>query len=127
MDWRDRPEYQAAILQDVEVNVRCGLHPWEQHPERPNRLLISVELYSSKAFNAAGSVDYLNYDRVRDELLSWSSLPHTPLLETLLERLTTFVFEDPLVDAARLRILKPDIFNETRSAGVEWFRKRPSR
>ncbi|WP_293376009.1 dihydroneopterin aldolase [Phenylobacterium sp.] len=124
MDWRNQADYQAAILEDVEVSVRCGLHPWEQHPERPNRLLVSVELYTATVFDAESGHGYLDYDRVRDEILRWPKRGHTPLLETLLADLTDFVFEDPLVDAARISIRKPDIFNETRAAGVEWFQKR---
>ncbi|HEY3951021.1 dihydroneopterin aldolase [Phenylobacterium sp.] len=126
MDWRDRADYQAAILEDVEVRVRCGLHPWEQHPERPNRLLVSVEMFTAAAFDASGARAYLDYDRVREEILRWPSLDHTPLLEDLLARLTDFVFRDPLVEATRVRIKKPDIFSETRAAGVEWFRRRPA-
>lgn len=126
MDWRALPDSQTSILEDVEVRVRCGLHPWERDPERPNRLLVSVQLYTTTVFDPATGAGWLDYDRVRDHLLTWPERPHIDLLETLLEGLAAFVFEDPRVEACRLKVLKPDIFPEARAAGVEWFRRRPA-
>lgn len=103
--------------------MRCGLHPWERHPERPNRLKVDVDMYSDWPTGGSGFVDY---DRVRDHILGWSSRPHTDLLETMLAELSDLVFEDPAVTACRIRIVKPDIFAETDAAGVEVFRLRPA-
>ena len=69
---------------------------------------------------------YVDYDRVRNYILSWRDRPHVDLLETLIDDLTGFVFQDAAVTACRVRILKPDIFAETRGAGVEVFRRRPA-
>ncbi len=126
MDWRERPDSQTSILEDVEVWVRCGLHAWERHPERPNRLLVSAELYTTTAFDPATGAGYLDYDRLRDHIATWRERPHTDLLETLLADLAAFAFEDPLVEACRVKVVKPDIFPEAKAAGVEWFRRRPA-
>lgn len=125
MDWRQLPDSQTSILEDVELWVRCGLHPWERQAERPNRLLVSVALYTSTRFDPATGAGYLDYDRVRDHLKTWPGRPHVDLLETLLAGLSDFAFEDPLVEACRVKVVKPDIFPEARAAGVEWFRRRP--
>lgn len=126
MDWRALPDSQTSSLEDVEVYVRCGLHPWERHPERPNRLLVSVAMFTTAAFDPATGAGYIDYDRVRDHLKTWAQRPHIDLLETLLAGLVDFVFEDPLVEACRVKVLKPDIFAEARAVGVEWFRRRPA-
>ena len=47
-------------------------------------------------------------------------------LETLLTKVTAKSFEHPLVDACRVRVMKPEIFSRAGGAGVEWFRTRPS-
>lgn len=112
--------------------MRCGLHPWERHPERPNRLIIDVEMTSAwpvptEAGDKSPLKGYVDYDRVRNYLLSWESRDHVDLLETLLNDLTDFIFEDLAVVACRVRILKPDIFAETSGAGVEVTRYRPER
>lgn len=103
--------------------VACGLHPWERHPERPNRLSVDVEMFASWPLSSGSG--YLDYDRVRDRILSWREKPHTDLLETLLIELTDFIFEDALVEACRVKVIKPDIFPEAAGAGVELFRRRP--
>ena len=119
-----------VFLKDIQVAVACGLHPWEQHPQRPNRLLVSVEMWGDAPSPAAaplGQGAIIDYDRVRDHVLAWSDRPHTPLLETLLEDLAAFIFEDARVSACRVVINKPDIFPETAGAGVELTRTRPGR
>lgn len=112
-----------AILRGVAVDVRCGLHPWERHPERPNRLKVDVDMFSDWPVGGAG---YVDYDRVRDHILGWAGRAHVDLLETLLAELSEVVFQDPAVTACRIRIVKPDIFAETDAAGVEIFRLRPA-
>ena len=125
MTWRELPDSQTTILEDVEVWVSCGLHPWERHAERPNRLLVSIQLYTTTPYDPATGAGYMDYDRVRDHLLTWPGRPHIDLLETLLAGLSDFAFEDHLVEACRVKVVKPDIFPEARAAGVEWFRRRP--
>jgi dihydroneopterin aldolase len=118
-------EYVCARLQGVEVNVLVGLHPWELHPERPTRLLVDVQLYAlGPPRPVNGLADVIDYDRVRNFILTWEQRPHTPLLETLAQELVEFGLGDPLVDAVRVALTKPDIFNEALGAGVEIFRKR---
>jgi dihydroneopterin aldolase len=120
-----REDYLCARLRRIEVEVQVGLHPWELHPERPTRLWVDVELYSfNPPRRPAGLYEVIDYDRVRNYVRAWERRPHTPLLETLADELVEFGFEDERVDAVRVSLLKPDIFNETRGAGVELFRRR---
>lgn len=125
-------DWARALLTGLEVDVRCGLHPWERHPQRPNRLIVDVEMYSDwpvprQAADGVALAGFVDYDRVRDFILAWRDRPdHVDLLETLLTELSDFVFEDRAVQACRVRILKPDIFAEARGAGVEVFRRRPA-
>ena len=118
-------DYLCSRLKRLEIEVHVGLHPWELHPERPTRLWVDVELYSfNPPRRPSGLYDVIDYDRVRNKLKSWETRPHTPLLETLAEELVEFALTDERVDAVRVRLLKPDIFNEAEGAGVELFRRR---
>jgi dihydroneopterin aldolase len=118
-------DYLCARLQRIEVDVQVGLHPWELHPERPTRLWVDVDLYMlDPPRRPVGLYEVIDYDRVRNHVRSWAQRPHTPLLETLAAELVEFSFEDERVDAVRVCLLKPDIFNETHAAGVELFRRR---
>ena len=125
--WDSASDYIRVVLRDVEVEAHVGLHPWERHPERPTRLLVSVEMFAhlGRAHAPAVEAPFIDYDRVRSGLRGWSSRPHTPLLETLAEEVVALCFGDPTVEACRVSVVKPDIFNEAAGAGVEIYRVRP--
>ena len=111
-------DYTAAVLETIEVHVRCGLHAYEY--ERPNRLLVSVWQYGRLKTG-----EFIDYDLVRNAVMAWQDRPHVELLETLLDDLMAAAFSNPLVLACKARIIKPDIFPDTQSAGVEMARYRP--
>lgn len=121
--------YQRFILKDIVTEVRLGFHPWEQHPERPQRVVVNVEMYAddvpSPDTETSGPV--VDYDPIRSAIRAWAGRPQTKYIETLLEELLALCFENPNVTACRVSILKPDIFNEAAGAGVEIFRNRPGK
>ncbi|BCW88600.1 hypothetical protein sos41_17410 [Alphaproteobacteria bacterium SO-S41] len=124
--WDATRGYQRVILRDVVVEVRLGLHPWERHPERLQRIVVNVELFAhlARPFSGSGVEAVVNYDAIRDELRGWSKREHTDLIETLVEELITLSFRDTRVEACRVSIVKPDIFNEAGGAGIEVYRLR---
>ena len=115
-----------AFLRDVATEAHVGLHPWEQHPQRPTRLIVNVEMFAplTGALTGESEATILDYDPIRAALREWPSRPHTPLLETLLHELVTVCFRNPRVTACRVSIAKPDIFNDAAGAGVEVFKVR---
>ena len=120
--WDWSKDYIRITLQKVEVEVSLGLHPWERHPERPTRLLVSIDLFAyQEAHNRHVAI---NYDSLRNFLKTWRNRPHTELLEELAEDLIAVCFEDTNVDACRVELIKPDIFNEAAGAGIEVYRRR---
>jgi dihydroneopterin aldolase len=119
-------DYVRAILRDVETEAHVGLHPWERHPERPTRLLVSVEMAARRDGRADRGAGLLDYDPIRAALRAWPARPHTDLLETLAEDLLDICLANPRVEVASVSILKPDIFNEAGAAGIEIRRRRGS-
>ncbi len=124
--WDSARGYQRIVLRDMVTEVRLGLHPWERHAERPTRILVNVELFAhlDRPFSGSGVQAVLNYDPIRDELKAWPQKEHTDLIETLIEELVALCFRDPRVEACRVSIVKPDIFNEAGGAGLEVYRLR---
>jgi dihydroneopterin aldolase len=118
--------YIRVMLRDIQVEARVGLHPWEQHPERPTRLIINVEMFAPllRPLSTESTDAILDYDPIREALKTWPARPHTPLLETLLHELVELCFLNPRVSACRVSIMKPDIFNEAAGAGVEVYQVR---
>jgi dihydroneopterin aldolase len=115
-----------VILRDIETEASVGLHPWERHPERPTRLIVNVEMFAPlvRPLSAESPASIVDYDPIREALKAWPARPHTPLLETLLHELVELCFRDPRVNACRVSIMKPDIFNEAAGAGVEVYQIR---
>lgn len=123
--WDAARGYQRVILRDVVTEVRLGLHPWERHPERPQRIVVNVELFAHQDGAFGGREAIIDYDAIRDELKSWRTRDHVDLIETLLEELVASCFRNKRVEACRVSIVKPDIFAEAGAAGVEVYRVRP--
>ena len=125
--WDGSQNYRRIILRNVQVEARVGLHPWEMHPERPTRLIINIEMFVplKPAREEETAATIVDYDGIRDALRTWPRRPHTPLLETLAEEVVDLCFGDAAVEACRVSIVKPDIFNEAAGAGIEIYRVRP--
>jgi dihydroneopterin aldolase len=117
-------DHVVVKLENVVVEAACGVHPWERHPERPNKLSINVMLFAKLNDRRLREFGYIDYDGIRDFLKRFPSRPHTDLLETLLDEIVDKCFADERVDACRVSIMKLAIFNEIGAAGVEVFRTR---
>lgn len=119
-------DHVCVSLDEAIVEVKCGLHPWERHPERPNRLKFSVQLYARLPGAKLEGSGFIDYDPVRKAILALPSRPHIDLLETIVDELVAVCFNDPRVEACRVSVRKPDIFNEVAGAGIDVFRNRPA-
>lgn len=117
-------DHVCSRLDGLEVDVCCGLHPWERHPERPNRLRVSVALYAPVTGPRLADQPFLDYDHVRAAVRALAGRPHVDLLETIVDEIVGRCFELPPVVAVRVRVEKPDIFNDAASAGIETLRTR---
>jgi dihydroneopterin aldolase len=124
MDFFSGEDHIVVVLDEVSVNISCGLHPWERHPERPTRLLITARLYAPLTTPRAADAPIVDYDLIRNRILALEGEGHIDLLETIADRIAETCFADPRVKACALSIRKPDIYNESRGAGIELFRTR---
>lgn len=122
----EEASHLRAVLRDVETETSIGLHPWEQHKERLTRLIVNVEMFAPLPHGLRQETKdaLIDYDQVRAALRLWPTRPHTPLIETLLDELVSLCFQNARVEACRVSIMKPDIFNEAAAAGVEVFMRR---
>jgi hypothetical protein len=77
-------DHVRAVIAEAIVERRCGAHPWEKHAERLNRLMITVEMLARLPSGPMRSA-FIDYDRIRDFLTTLPSLPHTDLLETIVD------------------------------------------
>jgi 7,8-dihydroneopterin aldolase/epimerase/oxygenase len=123
--WDADHDHVRVMLYNLQVEARVGIHPWEQYPERPNRLIVNVDMFAQlKHGERAPGENIINYDLIRDHIKTWPNRPHTLYLEDLVEELIDLCFQIERVQACRVSITKPDIFNEADEAGIEIYRLR---
>lgn len=122
--WSTDKGYVRMMLRDLVTEVPLGLHPWERHPEKPQRIVINVDLYAAPAGPIKGHSSIVDYDYIREAIKKWPRRKHTVFIETLLDELVKLCFKDKRVQACRVSIVKPDIYNEAGGAGVEVYRVR---
>src|SRR5438552_9036209 len=93
--WSGQNGYVRMMIRDLVTEVRLGLHPWERHPEKPQRIVINVEMYAApQEARAKGVSSVVDYDYVRNALRKWPRRKHTVFIESLLDELVKLCFRD---------------------------------
>ena len=125
--WDAQASYERVALEDLTVELQVGINQWERAPGKAQRLLVTVELFRHRgAFTGASLADCINYDRVYSHIAArWTpARAHIDLLEPLLEELVVVCFEDARVEACRVAIRKPHVYNGQAVPVVEVYRLR---
>ena len=116
---------RRLFVKDLEVLARIGIHDFELLT--PQRLLIDVDLYVNLQQTSPKSdsiEEVVDYDFIREVVLSRISKGHIQLQETLCDQLSTRFLENPLVLAVQVSTRKPDVYADCAAVGVEIFRTR---
>ncbi|MEA3016348.1 MAG: 7,8-dihydroneopterin aldolase/epimerase/oxygenase [Sphingomonadales bacterium] len=116
---RLQPRSRKIMLEDFALNLDIGFHDFEIG--RPQRLLLTVELWVDEAHfaaedEAAGAWDY---DFLRTEILALVRGRRFNLQETLVREVYDLVAARQGVEALRVRSRKPDIYPDCAGVGVE--------
>ena len=123
--WTGEKGYARMMIRDLVTEVRLGVHGWERHDEKPQRVVVNVEMFADDKQREGGGLEsVIDYDHIHDAIRAWPGREHVLLIETLVEELLALCFRDARVLAARVSIVKPDIYNAAAAAGVEIYRVR---
>lgn len=116
---------RRIILDDLQVSASIGMLDHERSTRQP------LHIHAEFDTDASGRVDDTNLDSVldyrllRSALLDEASRQHTDLLETLVDRTLDRILQDfPTVLAVRLRICKPQAFEDCAAVCIEQTRAR---
>ena len=66
--WSSDKGYVRMMIRDLVTEVPLGLHLWERHPEKPQRIVINVELYAAPAGPIKGHSSIVDYDYIREAI-----------------------------------------------------------
>ena len=125
--WDAHASYERVALEELTVELQVGVNQWERSPGKAQRLLVTVEMFRHRgAFAGTSIADCINYDRVYRHIAArWTpARAHIDLLEPLLEELVAVCFADPRVEACRVAIRKPHVYNGHAVPAVEVYRLR---
>ncbi len=118
--------YARMMIRDMVVHLRIGVHAHERIPDKPQRVVVNVEMFADgrSHLEGEGLASVVDYDPIHSAIQAWEGRPHVLLIETLLEELIALCFRDARVRACKVSIVKPDVYNAAAAAGVEIYRVR---
>jgi len=112
------------LIHDLAIDCVIGIHPWER--EHAQRLFLDVEM-TFDVRPAAGADDFtktVDYDAASQGIERIAVEGQFQLIETLAERVASWLLETTPIDAVTVRVRKPQALNKAAWAGVEIHRRR---
>ncbi|MCW5875793.1 MAG: dihydroneopterin aldolase [Anaerolineales bacterium] len=113
-----------VIIKDLLVRGIIGINDWER--EQAQDILINIEI--SADLRAAGENDRIedcvNYRTVSKKVIAHAESAARFTVEALAADIAALCLEEPLAQAARVRVEKPGAVRFARSVGVEIERRR---
>ncbi len=108
-----------VFVRELEVLALIGIHQYEKNTRQ--KLLVSIDLTVQENDMAHGDniKNVVCYEKIINMVREIVSSGHLNLVETLAETIAARSLENKLVLAARVRIEKPDAFEDARCVGVE--------
>lgn len=113
-----------VFIRDMMIETEIGVHPREKF--QAQRIIINVDLAVTETpvRDTDRYSDVVCYEKVVRRVRAFAAEGHVHLLETMAERIAEACLEDKRVLTARVRIEKPDVFEDCRSVGIEIERHR---
>src|SRR3569832_2989172 len=91
--WTTESGYVRMMIRDLVTEVRLGLHPRERHPEKPQRVVVNVELYAAPVERTYKDVSaVVDYDYIRAALKLWFFCLFFVFIAFLLDELVMLCF-----------------------------------
>tara|TARA_B100000989_G_scaffold178543_1_gene134067 strand:- start:170 stop:652 length:483 start_codon:yes stop_codon:yes gene_type:complete len=112
------------FIKDLKLMAFIGIHDFEK--DKKQKISINIELEAEENFkNLGDNVDkVVSYEYIVNDIKKLVNSGHVGLLETLAEQISMICFADERVLFAKIKIEKLDVFEETKSVGIEILRKK---
>lgn len=104
------------IAHGIEVNMFIGICDFEYLKKQ--KIVVNVTAWGKPSFNPQNIQDCLDYSRICTLVHSWQNREHVELVETLLQEVIRFCFEDNRIDVVDVEVLKPEVIAHTKHVGV---------
>ena len=106
-------------INDLKVRALIGAYSWEKVNKQELVINITIEYDASKACLSDKLKDALNYESVAAKAIKTAEGEHHALLEKLASKLLAGVMSDRRVQAAYVRVDKPQALSQAGSVSFE--------
>lgn len=114
-----------VFVRDLEVNAIVGVHEHEKTGPQPLRISINLTVRELPGAAQDRLEHVVCYEDVVRKVQDICEDGHVNLIETLAERIAASCLADARVHAVRVRVEKPNAFEECASVGIEIERLQP--
>jgi 7,8-dihydroneopterin aldolase/epimerase/oxygenase len=114
--------YRRLFIRNLKVNVRIGVHDFELLEAQP--MLFNADIYALKSMTTStrdNIEDVLDYDFMRQTILTLCSGKHISLQETLCDDIAKALLTHQNVHHVRVSTQKVNVYPDCDGVGVEVF------
>jgi dihydroneopterin aldolase len=104
------------IANGIEVDMFVGICDFEY--KQKQKVVVNVVAWGKPKFKPENITECLDYSRICSLVHSWTNREHVDLVETLLQEVIAFCFEDNRIEIVDVEILKPEVIPGTNHVGV---------
>ncbi len=114
-----------VFVRDLRVEATVGVHEHEKAGPQPLRVSIDLTVSELPGATRDELEKVVCYEVIVRKVQEICSEGHVNLIETLAERIAASCLADARVQAVRVRVEKPNAFEECASVGIEIERLQP--
>jgi len=112
------------FINDLKYKAFIGIHQHEKNKKQEICISVILEVVQNKKNIDDNIKNVVSYEFIVLDIKKLLSKGHIGLLETLGEEIVKICFKDKRVLTVKVSLQKMEVFKETRSVGIEVFRKR---
>lgn len=120
----DLAKIYKIFINDLDLEAFIGIHEYEKKKKQKIRINIEIEAHDNFKELDDDIDNVVSYEFIVGDIKKLLKIGHTGLLETLGEKISGVCFKDSRVLNAKINLQKMEVFKETKSVGIEIFRKK---
>lgn len=120
----DLAKIYKIFINDLDLEAFIGIHEYEKKKKQKIRINIEIEAHDNFKDLDDDIDNVVSYEFIVGDIKKLLKIGHTGLLETLGEKISGVCFKDSRVLNAKINLQKMEVFKETKSVGIEIFRKK---
>ena len=114
------------LINDLTLDAFIGIHDFEKKKKQKIAISLSLDVNDNISGIEHKIENFVSYEHIVADIKSILKSGHIDLLETLGEKIVDLCFMDERVMTIKLKLEKLEVFKETKSVGIEIFRKKTS-